>query len=82
MRRHSGHGGSTGSGLQSRSGSHSSGLVVIASATMFTAPAWADAAKVTIPSGPFRDGQTIAVSGSGFPESRPGPHRVADHRVL
>lgn len=43
------------------------GAVAITSATLFTAPAFADAVKVTIPVGPFRDGQTIVVSGSGFP---------------
>ncbi len=39
----------------------------MASATMLTLPAFAESTKVTIPSGPFGDGQSIAISGSGFP---------------
>jgi hypothetical protein len=49
------------------------GVVAIAPATLLTQRAFADTAKVIIPSGPFSDGQNIAVSGSGFPTRAQDP---------
>jgi len=40
---------------------------------LLTQRAFANAPKVTMPSGPFRNGQNIAVSGSGFPTHAQDP---------
>jgi len=49
------------------------GVAAALTVAMWPMHAFADAPQVTTPAGPFTDGQTITVSGSGFPDPHADP---------